>query len=117
MIRVLALALVITALVGFAPVAQAAGPYTATFLDLGDHGVLTLTGTPGTQFVVRAEQMDGSYATVWAGSIGLLPVTNTVAEPGPVGNGQPQFVIYFSSPGGGHDVLTIDDPADRWYLE
>jgi hypothetical protein len=116
MIRRLAAALVLAALVGFAPPARAVGLNTATFLDLGANGVLTLTALPGTQFVVRAELADGSYAVVWGGTIGLLPAVRVVAEPGPVGNGQPQFTITFTGPGG-QEVLNIEDPNERWYLE
>jgi hypothetical protein len=116
MIRFLTIALLITALVGFSPAARADGLNSATWVDLGPNGVMTLTALPGTQFVVRAELADGSYAVVWAGNIGLLPAVKVLAEPGPVGNGQPQFTITLTGPGG-QEVLTIEDPNERWYLE
>jgi hypothetical protein len=116
MIRRLALAILIAALVGVAPAARADGPNSATFVDLGPQGVLTLTALPGTQFVVRAEQADGTYATVWAGTMGLVAQARTLADTGPVGNGQPQYLIYFSWSGGsGSEVIAVDDPDEGWY--
>jgi hypothetical protein len=114
MTRHLTIALLLAALVGFAPAARADGLNSATYVDLGSQGLLTLTGAPGTQFVVRAELADGSYAVVWGGTLGLLPVARALAEPGPVGNGQPQFTITFTW-SGGQEVIAVDDPGDGWY--
>src|SRR5262245_9778999 len=115
MIRRLTIAILIAALVGFAPAARAADACSANYVDYGCYGSLTLTGAPGTQFVVRAEQPDGSYAVVWTGMITLGPSQRLVAETGPTWDCQPQFIVQFFGPSGS-ETLLIEDPA-QWYLE
>jgi hypothetical protein len=115
MIRRLTAAILVAALVGFAPSSSALGSSTATYLDLGEQCVLTLDALPGTNFLVRAEQADGSYAIVWVGTIDIAPLSRILPDAGAVGNGQPQFVIQFWGPGGQETIAIQDTPDDGWY--
>ena len=102
LLAVVGIAVVAVVAATFALPAGAGTGKHATYFPISEcSGLLRVEASPGTTFTVRCEQMDGSYAFVSGGQLGLTGEASIlVPHAGPTTNGQPQYIVQMRAPSG-----------------